>query len=132
MKKVTVQEVIDAIRQNGLKKAKLHYWRTRSGKALITGYPTNYDEIDRTHIGAGCAIGQAALNLDVNPQYLYRSLNTIRVASGRGLGLQIVELNDATTMPLPRIADKLELGLSDEQKQKILEIPEKGEKSRLL
>lgn len=82
--KVTGQEILDAIRKNGLPKARTVYY--------------HHDE-DR-NIVAACAIGQAAINLGVRAASLDYALG---MASSR-----VKELSDFTDLTFPEIADTIE------------------------
>ena len=119
MKTFTVQEVIDAIRKDGWKKAYGAYWKDSNGDYL-GDEDFDFETIDRSNIDSACALGQAALNLDVNPIYLETALNSIPIKlSGyeyeTSLGVDITRLNDNTRnedLTLPQIADNLEAKLS--------------------
>jgi hypothetical protein len=88
-KKITVDDLIDAIEQNGLPKTKNQYFSRQYGTSgKITG---------------GCAFGQAALNLGVRPI----SLDTQTAILSGELRDMIIELNDLTTQSLPEIAQKI-------------------------
>lgn len=93
MKKVTLADIIDAIEKNGY--------------TQIIGEFIRYDPDDgKTVIGA-CALGQAALNLDVHPDKLFKAIRYD--ASDRVVGFTntIFNMNDFQRLPLPLIAPVL-------------------------
>lgn len=104
MKKFTLREVFAAIRKNGYKKAYGTYIRTNNG--LPAG-----------KVISACAIGQAALNLNVSPSVLADSLHKFKATMGGVFGpydipleSRIFSLNDSETedLSLPEIADTVE------------------------
>ena len=98
-KTITLDDVIDAIEQNG----------------YIQGYGDffKYTGLGDKTIGSACAIGQAALNLDVDEYHLFGQLNT---AFG-GLGYKISEQNDHMKWELKRIAKYLRRNLRKSYRQ---------------
>lgn len=84
MPQVTIKNLAEAIRQNGLPKAKYSYF----GGSF-------WDEAT-----GACALGQAAINLNAD----VTGLATAVAAAG----YPIANWNDTTDMTLPEIADKLE------------------------
>jgi hypothetical protein len=85
---VTLDDIIDAIEQNG----------------YVQGYKDfftyNYELKDEKRVGSACALGQAALNLDVDEFHLMNQLNTVF----DGLGYDIANKNDMLKWDLPHIA----------------------------
>jgi hypothetical protein len=84
-KEFTLNDFIDAIEKNGLKK--------------IQGQYIKYDDTPIVPI-AGCALGQAAINLGVDYASLDGRIDTI----SHRLRQMIVDLNDETELSLPEIA----------------------------
>lgn len=114
-----VQDVIDAIRENGLPQIRNYYFKDAKGT-------TNY-KVD-VPTGA-CAVGQAAINLDIQPEggiggasILDSALNVVTLPfyHSYGLGYYIRHLNDDAKETFAGIADNLETVLSSEQKQTVL------------
>lgn len=109
MRTVTITEVSKAIRKNGLSKRKGSY-----GSA---------------YIGYACAIGQAGINLKVEPIELHDSLNKIQIHNfkpvlledGYGIGTSsalgdaITRLNDHSNMTFQEIADWLDNWIESNQ-----------------
>jgi len=129
---ITVQNLIDAIRKNGLIKIQGNYYAFETNKDFG---PVNvnyrYEVLDEDNINeitsyptpiGGCAYGQAANNLGVEASDLdARSrLTGITIDTGGEYRLvlndYIRHLNDDTDMSLGEIADKLEEVLTDEQR----------------
>lgn len=86
-KEITVDEVFDAIEKDGLPKLLGSFYRWEKGEIV-----------------AGCAFGQAAINLGgISAASLQSGLATIsRVAAGK-----IIYLNDNTPSSLPEIAETM-------------------------
>jgi hypothetical protein len=98
---IKLREVVDAIRKDGLPKHKGSFFHWGPGDRVISG----------------CALGQAALNLDVDPEALWTALP--RTFRGR-----VVNLNDQTDLTLPQIADKMEeFGYQSPDQELIVQIP---------
>lgn len=98
----SLDEIADAIRKNGWKKAIGSYYRTRQDGTII----------------AACALGQGALNLDVTPRSLQSYLDSgfnnqpcpskshkKRERPRLSIGVMVVHLNDDHRWSLNRIAD---------------------------
>src|SRR6185295_15621596 len=115
MKKVTVQEVIDAIRQNGKPQAFGAFYRSESGN------PTGA----KTQAVTACALGQAAINLKVPTKSLVRSLSKIQNIKFDGLDINldglIISLNDTQRWNLEQISNYLEETLPEDTKERVLE-----------
>lgn len=92
LNKVTVQDVVNAIRANGVRQARNEYVR--------------YDKSG--NVVSACAIGQAAINLGVDYASLYRALNHDDDGKPMGLGSKIISLNDTRRKSLQEIADTIE------------------------
>jgi len=91
-KKVTLLEIAEAMQKNGYKKGKRSYVQGAG------------DKIE------ACAIGQAALNLGVDPHNLEAELNRIEVFGlnsllgvSLNLGASIIQMNDSTDMSVGEI-----------------------------
>jgi hypothetical protein len=92
---ITVRDVAEAIRKNGLPKTTNNFYEYESGgvrykrtKLLVGEKPV-----------AACALGQAGLNLDVDAEELYDKLNLLRsddttTRSYLFLGDEIAKAND--------------------------------------
>lgn len=103
---VTGQQFIEAVRQNGLPKATKFYFFDAEGRQATAESAV-----------AGCAIGQAARNLNVNPFSLFVELLGIKVsAHNKSLGDLVEETNDKTEMTIPEIADLIDKILTPEEK----------------
>ncbi len=96
-KNLTLRELFAAIRKNGYPKIKRLYARFAP---LEGDYPENTASL----MVAGCAIGQAAANLN---QLKYGSC-ILGGALGTNLHTTITILNDETDLTLSEIADQLE------------------------
>lgn len=97
----TVQDVINAIRKDGY--------------AQAFGELVEYDS--EGNILEACAVGQAALNLDINPDDLMTQLDDMELhPNGKDSELSeistlsglIIHYNDSKKYPLSKIADLLE------------------------
>lgn len=90
MKTVTVGEVVEAMRANGLPKNK--GWSNKNGFGEIV---------------AACSIAQAAIRLEVDWHDLEAELNRIEVFNGSAgpqpLGSYIIHLNDSTEFSISHI-----------------------------
>ncbi len=113
----TVQDFINAIRSNPLPKIKGNYldWTSPDGIPQVT--PTG-----------GCALGQAAYVLDTTPGVLetavsnalydyHLSINPDSYSGGKGGKIidMIVDKNDKTDLPLPKIANLVAKELTPEE-----------------
>jgi hypothetical protein len=98
MRYITVKQLLDAVRKNGLPKI--------TGKLLIYGYEVGrvggYKPI------AGCAMGQAALNLNVPAKELEIAFSRLSLSNGLNITGKIEHLNDSTDKSLEEIANMLE------------------------
>jgi hypothetical protein len=96
---VTIQEVVEAIAAAGYPQGFYH--------AIEWSHPT--EEYEGTIVNA-CAIGQAALNLGVDPQFFESNLFEIRLRKNSSTSLRefIVDLNDEKKYDLPRISKEIE------------------------
>jgi hypothetical protein len=104
---ITLRDVAEAIRKNGLPKTTDNFYEYESGgvrykrtKLLVGEKPV-----------AACALGQAGLNLDVDAEKLYGKLNLLRsddpsTKSYLFLGDEIAKANDAGDS-LEEIADAI-------------------------
>ena len=91
-KKVTIGQVLDAIEENGLPQ--------------ITGqlYYREYDYTEKHYVYTGaCAIGQAAINLGVDGDYLVAALDDLSKAK-QGLAHWVIRRNDADGWDYKKIA----------------------------
>lgn len=109
VKVVTVAEFIDAIEQDGLEQAFNSYFIAEGGDKSIyvmKGSIGKYEEeiFIEYKVGAACAVGQAAINLGLDPESL--------VASS-GFLAYIFKLNDTLKMPLKEIANKARKDFAD-------------------
>jgi hypothetical protein len=85
-KKFTMRDVVEAIRKDGLPKYRGAF------------FDWKYGDDEMPVIVGGCALGQAALNLDVDADQLWRVLPmTFRRA--------VTHMNDFSDRSLPEIAD---------------------------
>lgn len=84
-----VSDVLDAMEKDGYKKATGTFFRNRKR--------ANIDWDARSNVVYACAIGQAALNLNIDP-------NTLQLALGPKLGPEIVSLNDESSRTVRSIA----------------------------
>ncbi len=57
---------------------------------------------------AACALGQAALNLKVDPQRLSSALGQFQSVDGSSLSEYVISLNDSAKWSLDTIADRIE------------------------
>lgn len=85
-KKVSVRQVIEAIRQNGLPQARGKFWADTDGNP-IHYIPTG----EKVEIGSACALGQAALNLGIR----WEELNTELSSVAPDLRSDIINQNDS-------------------------------------
>lgn len=85
---ITLADVVNAIRANGLKQVRHQYVGTG-----INGVVTS-----------ACALGQAAVNLGVNYNDLYSRLNGL----GGNIGGTIIRMNDSDGLSFKTIADRIE------------------------
>jgi hypothetical protein len=101
MKKITVKELSDSIRKNGLEQTRGSYFKRNS-------VPSS-----RRLATQACAIGQAAINLKVDATRLHRSLNNVDTMKGH-LGSLIIDLNDHqkgnTFVEIADYLDSLDMG----------------------
>lgn len=97
---VTIQEVVEAIDAAGYPQGFYH--------AIEWSHPT--EEFEGTIVNA-CAIGQAALNLGVDPEFFEMYLYEVKARKNSTLSLRdfIVDLNDEKKFDLPKIAKEVEV-----------------------
>lgn len=103
LKKVKVSEVFDAIEKNGLPKIRKTFFKyEREGLGVSDHW------IKDGNVIAACALGQAAINLSVDADSLYNTLNDIdnEKYTTPYIGDRITELNDSFVeeLSLPEIA----------------------------
>lgn len=110
---MNIQDVIDAIRQNGYTKIKHRYFHTDT-----YGYSNTPDEPAKANkILGGCALGQASINLGISVIDLeHRLMDSNIWSGGHPLNAAIRSLNDMTNLSLPQIADELEKRLSEAER----------------
>lgn len=96
---VTIEQVVGAIAAAGYPQGFYH--------AIEWSHPT--EEYEGTIVNA-CAIGQAALNLGVDPEFLDSQLWDVKLRKNSQLSLReyIVDLNDEKKFDLARIAREIE------------------------
>jgi hypothetical protein len=99
-KEITVDDFLDAIEKNGLTKLQYSY----------------VDDIKT--ITAGCAFGQAAVNLDVDPSSLRLNISNISFILMSG----VINDNDHTEMTLPEIARKWREKYSEKFRSRKMEV----------
>ncbi len=116
MRTVTVADIIEAIRQNGLPKYHGNFY-------YFNGASRSY-RYSSAQVEAACALGQAAINLNVAANQLWQGLNDLNIfidLETKALGHYIAHLNDDTELTLQQIADRLDSELNDTLKKE--EIP---------
>lgn len=99
MREIKVKDFIAAIRQNG--------WPQTFGKYYEYGDTHPFKSFDSESVVAACAMGQAALNLNVGATGLHLKYNLLEKVAPIGYP-RIASLNDREKLPLPKIADKVE------------------------
>ena len=105
---VTVDDVLDAIEKNGLEQLFGHFFS--DGKV-------DYNhKIGMKKIIKACAIGQASINLDINPFALIGGLND----AVPNLGKRIVMMNDNRKKSFKEIATYYRRALTKEQRAKVV------------
>lgn len=100
MRTITLRDVFAAMRKNGYPKAIGSYRR---------------DNV-KGEVREACAVGQAGLNLGVEPIYLAHAINDSRLPFniemnllvGGHLGSIVFRMNDYSSLSVPEIADTLE------------------------
>lgn len=96
MANTTVRDVFNAMEKNGYRKARgIFYRRSKASKYASKLGP----------IISACAIGQAALNLNIPPNVLQHALTFV----DHRLTTEIIRLNDTTTKTVPEIAKELRI-----------------------
>lgn len=95
MKTVTLAQIADAIEKNGLPQSKRSYFKSLDG--LGFNQPSRF----RGPITGACAVGQAAINLGVVPDFFASNRNDPRVID------EIILLNDNEGKSFKEIADYL-------------------------
>ena len=96
-REVTVKQFIEAMRRNGYEHIKGEYIR--------------FEPLESKNPVAGCAIGQAAINLGVYPEDLhteFRRLSDFAEEAGKEKAPNIVSMNDNDGDSLNQIADVIE------------------------
>lgn len=105
---ITVQDVIDAIRKNGLPQAYGTYIKYAD------------DDPDQKNPLAACAIGQAALNLKIGPIGLSLRLREVEFDREFTLRDYIIQLNDKRKLNFDKIANHLERKLSKDIREQVI------------
>src|SRR6266550_3277567 len=101
MRRISVRDLTNAIRKNGYKKVKGHYYEYAWGRS-------NSFLSDDTLVAA-CAIGQAAIVLGVEAGVLDEAFSKmIPFRSMRPINGIIRDLNDFTDKSMGEIADEIE------------------------
>lgn len=102
MREITVKDLVEAIRKDGYEQAFGHYIVYKNKDGYASSYPSFGYEIT-----AACALGQAGLNLNVEPMKLQRGFG--KLARHRADDFPyIARLNDQDKLPLDKIADSVE------------------------
>lgn len=101
IKDITVDEFIDAMEKNGLEKIRGSYYR---------------EGVDGIY--AGCAFGQAAINLGVAPHDLRGSMRFISEVAAR----DIIHQNDYSDATLPEIAQGLRKRYSERFRKRVMHV----------
>jgi hypothetical protein len=121
----TVNEVVEAIKKNGWPKTKRSYFRTSIGIGISSYVPSD--------IESACAMGQAALNLDMPPDIIAQVLEQTNIRASQltpheqnilrrnyragfgyipedfvPAGAVVMMLNDHTDMTVQQIGERLE------------------------
>lgn len=94
-----VVEIIDAIEQNGYKQIRGNYIKFVEG---VLG-----NERGKENVLGACAIGQAALNLNVQWSSLEDALENIMIRQDMDLAATIIELNDSFGLSCQKIAKEI-------------------------
>lgn len=113
-KKVKVQDIINAIRQNGYKQGIGAYFRD-SFHIRLDGY---LKEPEKHQIHEACAMGQAVINLGIDREPVVHSA-TFQTFYG-----SVIRLNDSARYTPQMIADTLDNQLSTEFKNRVLTFEE--------
>jgi len=113
-KKVTIKQIIEAMRKNGYKFTRGTFFRD-----AFSDYPISDErrkDMEVVRFGSACAMGQAAANLGVNATELEKRLGMV-VAFANGpmmrVSSAIVDMNDNKDMLPAAIADILEENLKN-------------------
>lgn len=110
MKTVTLRQVLEAIQKNGLPKIQKQYFM--------------YNDTDGKANGA-CAIGQAAINLNVSPASLRREFADLVIGDDyTDIMAQIVYDNDNTDMTFEELANKYLSTLSEKDLNEVVVLDE--------
>lgn len=94
-------DFLNSIERNGLPQITGDYWKGYSGNSIPVGKVNTYLEVT-----AACAIGQSALNLEVDYRTLVSIVNKkFKTAGKRGLATSIIGRNDGHRWSYKRIAE---------------------------
>lgn len=120
-KKITLRDVLDAMRKNGFKKSRGDMLRGQRYKVFGQTFHKNVTiDSPREDVKAGCALGQAAYNLQVNPFALSDALQFGK-NDGQEIRDRIFHLNDETGKSLQEIADTIEIEYKDHLDKVVLQ-----------
>lgn len=95
-KEVTINDIVDALKRNGIKQIEGHYFQYASGKS---------DRFRQDRIIGACAAGQIAINLGVSVEDLDNVFTDL-------LG-DIVHFNDFSHYSISLILEKIETYIKD-------------------
>lgn len=95
---MTYRQLVAAMRKNGYTKGKNNFILYAMPDGAWQASFILHKDVE---IIAACAIGQAAINLEIDPSELIRRMNW-------DIKMRIYELNDSTDLTVPQIADKIE------------------------
>lgn len=100
MDNLTYRKLVEAMRKNGYRKVRGSYFKYKNTDGRRGTWDSSRIYKDTALFGA-CAMGQAALNLDVDPNELIQGIDyKIRE--------RIFSLNDRTGKTVPQIANIIE------------------------
>ena len=95
----TLADVLDAMERNGYTKIQSEY--------IEYDYSMEGDSNDFTQkVFGACAIGQAALNLEIRPSLLDRQVSKSLDSTGMKIWHRVPELNDTTNWKVSTIAKR--------------------------
>lgn len=114
-RKITLQEFLDMMEKNGYKKGRggyIFYKHENGLTGASSQLPTNIYGMNPPMITRACAIGQAALNMNIPPITLEAALRDFAV-NGQNIADEIIHLNDKTGASVPEIAQKMKAKYAD-------------------
>lgn len=111
MRKITIKQLINAIRKNGYPQAFGTLWKNKDGEDMYDD--STYRKFTKKDIGAACAMGQARINLRLMDSKTWEEFWHSMDTTAYAMNSNIINMNDGLHMSLAEIADQLEKEYAD-------------------